>query len=157
MRPQKILGLFLITSFILEQSFVGLDLVLLTLLAFGQIRPFSEVVYPCLLAGIILDLFSHTPFGTNAIFFLVAVFITKIFLKKGALTARFLPFLPVVFIVSLSYEMFISLILQGRLGVVLDFRRSFYNTVASWLILKILFFLRERRFIKESLQLDLGL
>ena len=151
------LFLLLSSALILEESIGGAYFVLLVILAWLTIRPPREVLGTAFLAGLLLDLFSNAPFGSHSIIFLFFSFLTFLVFKKVALMGGSIFLLPLVFLFTGFHQSFLDLFWTKKVIFSFDLHQAVINTLLLTLVLKILFWLKERVIIEDSIQLKFGL
>lgn len=96
-----LLGFFVDYSFlsVLMPSYIGANLVLIVVTISCFERSFFEAVGWSLLAGLMLDYVSHTPFGTNIFLFVLLVWIFD-FLRRKLLSEKISMFVAFMLFVS---------------------------------------------------------
>lgn len=157
MDAKRCLYLLLTLAFLLEESIGGAKLVLLLILGWVMIRPLKEVFGAAFLAGLLLDLFSNAPFGTHSAVFLLFSFLTNLVFKKAALVSGSVFLLPMVFFLSGVYQNFVEFFWWRQMVLAFDTHQAVINALLMIPITRILFWLKEKTFVEESIQLKFGL
>lgn len=157
MNAKHCLFLLLTLALILEESIGGAHFVLLVILGWLIVRPPREVFGVAFLVGLGLDLFSNAPFGTHSAIFLLFSFLTSLVFKKAALVNGSVLILPLVFFFSGLYQSFVDLFWLGKVIFAFNLNQAILNTILMIPIIKILFWLKERVIVEESIQLKFGL
>lgn len=157
MSARKCFFLLLAGALVFEEGLGGGRFVFLTVLGWLLIRPPKEAFGAAFWSGLILDLFSNAPFGAHSTAFLLSTLLGYLVFKRGALVSALFLFLPLVFFSAGFYQSLIDLFWLKRITVVFDFSQAVLNTILALPLTKILFWLKERVILEESIQLKFGL
>lgn len=150
--------LFLLAgALILEEGLGGGRFIFLLVLGWLLIRPPKEAFGAAFLGGLLLDLFSNAPFGAHPASFLLFALLGFLVFKRGALVSALFLFLPLVFFLAGFYQSVIDLFWLRKVKIVFDLNQAVLNTALALLLTKVLFWLKERVILEESIQLKFGL
>lgn len=156
MSPRKFLIASLAVAFVFQEAFGG-HFVLLVLLGWILVRPTPDITWWAFWSGLTLDLFSNAPFGTNSLLFLIFTLTASLFLGRGILTIRTLYLAPYVFVVTGVYDTFLDLFCWGRINLFFNFRQGLSSVFWTFLIVKSLWWAKERIVFEKNIQLNFGL
>jgi rod shape-determining protein MreD len=156
MSPKKFLIVSLALSFAIQEVFGGY-FVLLVLLGWLVVRPTQECIWAALFSGLVLDLFSNAPFGTNSALFLVLTLGALLLFRRSALTIKTLYLLPYVFLTTGLYSVLLDLVWWGEINFFFNFKEAFFSVFLAVIIVRTLLWAKGRIVIEEDLQLKFGL
>lgn len=157
MSAKKCFLLLLAGALILEESLGGGRFVFLLVLGWFLIRFPKEAFGAAFLTGLLLDLFTNTPFGVHSATFLLFSLLGYLFFKGGALMSALFLFLPLVFLFTGFYQSVVDFFWLREIKIAFDFNQALLNATLALPLVKILFWLKERVIVEESIQLKFGL